>query len=267
MGLSLTMDLSLRSGLAGVGSIGSVTVYDPASVAIFNAFTTPPTVARKGVIDTTVKALKATSVWAALDCLYVLAAADSQAALVNWKNPANALSAVSAPTFTTDRGFTGNGTSSYLQGLAWSAISQYTLNSNSLFDWVLNSVVAGNSEIGSDVAGQPTLLNAQSTALNAQARSSNATSVTVATATGFGFTGAFRTSSADFVFQRDGTQATQTQGTTGVPSGNFVALKTGVAGYTTRQMALAGAGGGLSGADALSAYSAFLAYMQAVGAA
>jgi hypothetical protein len=259
-----------RGGFGRAGAVLGAAGYDAAAQSIFAAFTTPPSSARKAQINTLVLTLKAAGAWSALDCLYVLAAADSQAARINWKNPGTAtLSIQGSPTFTTDRGFTGDGVSGFLQGPTWATISQYAINSNSLFDWVLNDIVSGTAEIGVDLASQPTLVNAQSTAGNAMVRSSNGTSVTVVVPNGIGFTGAFRTSPTDFVFQRNASQSTQTQGTTGIPtgSGNLVLLKTGTASFSTRQMAMGGAGGGLSGAAAAAAYPGFLTYMQAVGAA
>src|SRR5262252_6152224 len=65
----------------------AASAYDSASLAIFAAFSTPPDTTRKGVIDTCVRALKSAGVWTKLDVLYLFAAADSQAARVNWKNP------------------------------------------------------------------------------------------------------------------------------------------------------------------------------------
>ena len=61
--------------------------YDAATEAIAAAFTTPPTTARKNLIDAAVVALKSAGVWTKLDALYLFAAADSQAAIINWKAP------------------------------------------------------------------------------------------------------------------------------------------------------------------------------------
>ncbi|HXC20220.1 MAG TPA: hypothetical protein VNV13_01980, partial [Steroidobacteraceae bacterium] len=63
--------------------------YLTQSCAIFAAFTTPPTTSRKVIINTLVNALLngSTDTWDKMDVLYVMAAADSQAASINWKNP------------------------------------------------------------------------------------------------------------------------------------------------------------------------------------
>lgn len=61
--------------------------FEAESEALFAAMTTPPTDARKAKIDALIVALKNAGVWTKLDVLYVLAAADSQAARLNWKLP------------------------------------------------------------------------------------------------------------------------------------------------------------------------------------
>jgi len=67
-----------------------------------------PSAARQLVIDALIRQLKDAGVWAKLDVLYVIAAHDIQAGRVNWKNPGTfTATEVSAPTFTTDRGYAG----------------------------------------------------------------------------------------------------------------------------------------------------------------
>lgn len=79
------------------------------------AMTMPPNGARRALIDTFVGALKTAGVWSKIDVMWVLAAHDEQAGRLNWKSPGSfTLTAVNAVTFTVDRGFAGNGSSSYL---------------------------------------------------------------------------------------------------------------------------------------------------------
>jgi hypothetical protein len=110
MELSLGLSLSaLAARQAGGPS------YDAASLAIFAAMTTPPTTARKALIDARVKVLKAAGAWDEMDVLYMLAAADEQAARLNWKNPGTlTLSLVNSPTFAVDQGYKGDGISGAL---------------------------------------------------------------------------------------------------------------------------------------------------------
>jgi hypothetical protein len=114
----------LRLGL-GMGRAGG---YRPGlraeSVAIASAMTTPPSGARLVAIDTLVAALIDGGVWSRLGLLHVFAAADAQAALLNWKAPTGTPAAVvGSPTFTTDRGYAGNDTDGYVSTQqAWNAI-------------------------------------------------------------------------------------------------------------------------------------------------
>lgn len=79
------------------------------------AMTVPPPPGRLWLIDQMIRQLKQYGIWQKLDVLWVLSAHDSQAARLNWKNPSSyTLTAVNSPTFTADRGYTGNGTTSYV---------------------------------------------------------------------------------------------------------------------------------------------------------
>lgn len=82
--------------------------------ALIARFTTPPTTARAKLINTLIGSLIIAGVWAKADGLHVYAAHDAQAARRNWIADAYNATAVSSPTFAQDRGYTGNGSSSYL---------------------------------------------------------------------------------------------------------------------------------------------------------
>ncbi len=93
----------------------------PETNTLLAAMTSPQPGNRRLTINRLIAALKQSGVWAKLDLLYVLAAGDSQAAGINWKTPgAFTLSAVNAPAFTADRGYTMNGTTQYLD-TGWDA--------------------------------------------------------------------------------------------------------------------------------------------------
>jgi hypothetical protein len=66
--------------------------------------------------NTLLTSMKADGVWAKLDVFYVFAQDGSaEFGTLNWKNPnANQSTLVNAPTFVSNGGFTGNGTSSYI---------------------------------------------------------------------------------------------------------------------------------------------------------
>lgn len=103
-GLSLSVGLTLGQPRTGLS---------PEARAYFTAagITDP---ARQDLINTLFNGLIGDGVWARLDMLLLFANLTSGAALVNAINPAQAATLVNAPTFTTDRGFTTNGTTSYV---------------------------------------------------------------------------------------------------------------------------------------------------------
>jgi hypothetical protein len=81
--------------------------------------------------------LKASNIWTSLDILYVPATdGDSDFATINWITPASfQLTKVNSPTFTTNIGFTGNGSSMYLN-TGWAPnpnTVHFALNDNCAF--------------------------------------------------------------------------------------------------------------------------------------
>jgi len=96
-----------------------------------------------------VVALKAAGVWSKLDTFANFATdGDSDFALIDWKRLSD-YTAINSPTFTTNQGFTGNGTSSYIDSNYNPNTSgvNYTLNDASISVWnntfVLNNFISG----------------------------------------------------------------------------------------------------------------------------
>ena len=116
-----------------------------AEAAQFFSRVADPGAARKTVYSTLIDGLVSDGVWAKLDVLCMLAAANSATALTNLKSASFNPTAVAAPTFTADRGFTGNGTSSYLNSNFNPATAggQYTLNSATLGSYIRSTNAAG----------------------------------------------------------------------------------------------------------------------------
>jgi hypothetical protein len=116
----------VRPALANI-----ITSRVPEADLLIDTMTVRPQGNRAFLISDTIRRLKAADIWAKLDVLWMLAAHDAQAARLNWKAPASfALTAVNSPTFTADRGYAGNGTTSYLN-TGWKPNNgvQFTQNS------------------------------------------------------------------------------------------------------------------------------------------
>lgn len=78
---------------------------------------TLPSSAQQTAQNTLLLAMKSSGVWAKRDRIYIHAQAGSSSfGLINWKSPSDATLAtlVNSPTFVSNGGFTGNGTSSYI---------------------------------------------------------------------------------------------------------------------------------------------------------
>jgi lysophospholipase L1-like esterase len=140
------------------------------ATAVAAAFTTPPTAVRLQAMDFSIKCAKGYGLWTILDGVWFMAAADSQAATINWKSPGTFnLAIVGSPTFVADRGFTGDGSTSKLntQIVPSAGGLNYTLNSAHTSAWSLSSVAASASSriIGNLNTTTPrVLLNPLSTA-------------------------------------------------------------------------------------------------------
>jgi hypothetical protein len=261
LGLSIISPAIMRGGPVPI---------DADAQLIFDAFTTPPTDARKITINTCVLALKAAGVWSALDILYVLAAADAQAARINWKNPGvKTLTAVNAPAFAADRGYTGNGTSSRLD-TAWVPSTDgvnFTQDNASMWIWSRTSGQSALYDQGNISGAFLSALKLRGTTdvLTAYLNDAgtNVSSVTDAS----GFFGVQRPAAASKKVWRNGSQiGTAGTATTGIPPTAQWGLGANGSGFSVREESALAWGASVSGSEA-AFYNAMLAYMQAVGAA
>ncbi len=101
--------------LGKIGSIASSIQYDADAQLYFAQLTPQPSVAYKTAVNTLVLTLKADGNWTGLDRFYILATEDGANSIYSLKNPSSTpLTVLNAPTFTSDRGWTGDGVSGYL---------------------------------------------------------------------------------------------------------------------------------------------------------
>lgn len=119
--------------------------------ALVARISSKPTGPRTRLIDGLVRSLKLSGVWPLLDALYVMAAADAQTAKLNWITGTYDLTAVAAPTFAADRGYTGDGSSSYLDtgfNPTTAPSPKFTQNSGSLILWSRTNLPNGADNSG-----------------------------------------------------------------------------------------------------------------------
>jgi len=255
----------------------TVTAMDSAAAAYIAAMTVEPTSARMGLINDLVVALKAAGVWSKLDCLYLLAAHDAQAARLNVKSPAAfALVANGMPIYTTDRGYKGTGLGStpggYLAGgfNPSTAGGVYAQNSAHMGVWVRTantSVAAGTGgDIGTVGAAiytkHPTAGN-----ITTQINDGTASNTAGGTPNNVGHYAISRTVNTGYAKYHEGVaQASSSVVSTAVPNFIFSILRTGATSYSDAEICAAHWGSGLTAGEVTSLYNALHTYLQGVGA-
>jgi hypothetical protein len=248
-----------------VGAAGPYRAVDPATAAYASAMTVTPAAARVALIDAFVRAMKDGGLWARLDLLYLLAAHDEQAARLNLIAPgASSCTAVNSPSFLADRGFAGDGSTSYLStGLNPSlGGTHFSLNDATLFVWSLTDLNASAADIGSGTSTR--LLARSSGSLGARANASGTTTVTVADS--LGLVGWSRRSAAGHDFFRGGSVVASPVQASGSISSDAVRIGAAGSTYSARRLAVAGVGAGFETGHVAALAAACATYLAAVGA-
>jgi hypothetical protein len=262
---SLSIGLDMKARQSGAGGGGPVSPYDPASDAIFAGFTIPPTEARKTSIDTCVKALKLpVNVWDKLDELQLHAAADSQAALVNWVKPGTYNGVlVNSPAFTADRGFTGANTA-YIDSLFLPTTApspKYVLDSANLFAWSLTSTGIDADIAGADTSAAIAFQPRRTSNVNIVRMHQGTTNISVASTDATGLWADDRSSSVLTTLYRNGvSQGTNAAASTTLANFKLSFLK-GQGTFWTGQIAAGGFGQSLSAAEHTALYNALAGYI------
>lgn len=259
-----------RTGRASSEAVGPITGFATETTALLARFTTSALAARKQAIEDCIVALKAAGVWAKLDTLYLMAAADTQAATRNWIADANNLAAVSTPTFTADRGYTTDGVASYLDFNINPAGggTKYVQDSASAGFWSRTAGTQVGIDLGA-IAGSGLLGRARNGSNQAQARVNDATSSSIGSVTdGSGLFSFVRPSSSVKQAYRNATQiGTDVAVASTVRPASIVLGQFGNANYSARQYAAGFSGSALSAVEVGSLHSALSAYLAVVGAA
>lgn len=229
-----------------------------------------PTPARQAQINTLITALKAGGVWTKLDTLYLIAAHDAQAARLNWKgNATYDITAVSAPTFTTDRGYAGNGTSSYLDtNWAFSAGVNFTQDDASFGIWSRTIGQSAVNVAGSGTANEDTIVG-RSGADTSGHRINCATNTSGAASTdGTGLWHAERTAATVHQLYRNGAAngAAGSQTSIARSSANFNLGRINTSAFAVTQFAAAFTGASFTAPQRAALYSALSTYLTAIGA-
>lgn len=263
-------------GLTGLAGKTGAAGFLAETETLVAAMTTAPSAARKIVINDFIKALKDGGVWDQLDLLYVLAAHDSQAARLNWKNPGTYTASVGGtPTFTTDSGYAPTAGTHYLD-TGWDASNNgvnFTQNDACVFARSNNNTrfdaggIFGNNY---SVSGTGAVyINPWNASINTVSHGINSSATnTFSPGNASGLFLLNRTASGNYDIYREnsslGNQATASNALSAV---DFRILTQGAPPdfANRREVSLAGCGGSLDSTARTALYDGFEAYRTALG--
>jgi len=221
------------------------------------------------LIDNLIVSLKSAGVWSKLDGLKVRAAADSQAARLNWIADQYNCTPISSPAFTTDRGFTPDGAASYLdQGFnpTTAVGALFVLDNAHQGAWHLTDLA--NAGAVSFDFGNVTSRFSNSAALSTGIRA-NSTAATTSTDNYNTHKVWTRDASASWRYYNAGVISgadPRTDLSTSLTNFNFGTGRTAAASFGLNQEAVAHWGGYLTTVEVASMYAALSTYLTAVGA-
>lgn len=194
-------------------------------------------------------------VWAKLDLLYFFAAPNSTDALLNMVGATTTSLSATAPTFTANTGFTGNGTSAQINATGYTISSGHCVqNSCALFAWNNTPGAADNGVlIGNSSSFNTTMyLSSLSFGSDLTGTVSGGTGITSSTlASGTGLITMSRTSASQTDLYQNttniGTNAADTSAAIGTNTATFLGIPGGI--WTAGTEGAAGFAGGLTSTD------------------
>jgi len=247
--------------------------YDSDADALFARIISQPDDTRKGLIDDLIVALKAAGVWTKFDAFYVLAAHDAQTAKLNWKSASFDAIAVNSPTFTVDRGYAGNGTTSYLStgfNPTTAPSPQFVQNSAHIGVWNRSTTINNSMyDMGGNAATPGTMMDCGTTGGQLRGRINHASNVSFNNLGAIiGHNAISRVLSTGINGYLNGAFINQVALTSAAPTNETIIIcgaGTG-ANFSTRELAAVHFGSGLSAAEIDATNDALAVYMTAVGA-
>lgn len=223
-------------------------------------------------VTTLIATLKSASVWTPLDRLWLFAAENATQALTDLKARATA-TATNSPTFTANRGYAGNGTTSFVNSNfnPSTASGNYTRNDAMFGCWVetaQTASAAAHTYVGAYVTNYAYMSQNNTTQNKWAANANGNTLFTFSTQTGLWVpqrTGA----NAQALFKDGASVATDTRASTVLENRTVVFLALDISAFeaTDARLALGVIGKSLTAAQHAGFYAAARAYMTAVGVA
>lgn len=248
---------------------GAAIAYDPDAEAYFARMTVQPDAERKACLNTLVSGLKFNGLYSKLDRLYILAAHDAQAALLDVRGTgATDLVVNGTVTFVEDRGYKGDGSTGYLAGVgAPSAFTQYTQDSASYCTYIASAgdmasqlALVGRAGVTDSFFVSPRIATG-----TLSVRLNSGTGDAWGVLHGLGCSIISRTSSTAVEAYKDGVSLGAKSRTSSAKATSARTLARGDAVYNKDTVSIHCFGAGLTSAEAGILYSMLDAYMTAIG--
>jgi hypothetical protein len=266
-----------RPHVSGLTAISSTTMKDAGGYTFVNSeaaalvarFTTPPTNARKVLIDNFYTAIKLVGL-SKFDAIYMLAAADAQSSLLNWVQDAYNLTAVNSPAFVVDRGYTGDGSTSYLDtgfNPTTAVGAKFVQDSGALSVWSRTNLANG-AGTSFDFGSPNSYVGRSTTAGQGTGRPNAGSGQSYGLLVYPGYVGYSRTAAAVWEAYAAGVDSGGGTTVSAAPTNATLRIcSIGAGSFGVNQIATALIASGLSAAEELATYNALNTYLQAIGAA
>lgn len=227
---------------------------------------------RQTLVDTMITGLQTDGLWSKLDRLWLLAAENTQSAQIDMV-ALDQVSVNNAPTFTTDRGYAGNGTNAYLKtGYKPNLGPKFSLNSAmmSVYQNVANSALTSFA-CGNATGGNPNdylAVKDNNGKISGSINDFAGGGFAITTASALGLFTVSRTGASAVGIYRNGSSlGTTAVSSSAVDSGFMELLGSQAFGaYTDGRIAMASFGGGFNSTDASNFNSRITTYLTAIGA-
>lgn len=277
-GFSLGFDIGLKR--SALDPKAHYKFVNAEAAALISRFSVVPDDTRKSLIDDRFTAGKKLSFWSKLDALWVHAAHAPEAARLNWLGPIYDCLPINNPAFTADRGYMGNGSSSYLDtqfNPATAVGAKYSKDSGALGIRSNTDNVGTGSLAGfyDTAAAKGTTINPRTTAIDNQAAfrinqgSSVALSPGASSPSAIGMFVANRVvSGGNIRGHRNGVQiASVTEPSLAPANGNFRLGSINGSSFRACQFSMGFISGGLTNQEVLDLFNWFEPYRAALGIA
>lgn len=259
--------------------------YDTAALDLFSRWETlsgvEPSDTRKRLVSNFIVELKDKGPWFKMDACYMLAsglddpgyttAHDATAALQNWVKNAYNLTAVNSPAFVVDRGYTGDGSTSYLEtgfNPTTAVGAKFTQNSGAMGLWSRTNLANGGAS-SFDMGNTNSQIDRQGVVSGqAVGRSNTGAGIVIAPGAYPGDASWSRTASNVWEGYAQGVDAGGgTDASAALTNATFRLLSLNSGAFGVNQLSSADWGSGMSDAERLAIKTARQTFLQAIGAA